>query len=168
MFGSIFNNAGAAAPTTPVKTISLFGNSSNTGGGLFNQQGGTTLFGNNNNNPTGGLFSNNNQSNNSLFSNIPNTTSNNLFSTTSNGNNTFPFGNSTNNGNSFFQNNNNNATQSKNCSVGYQFKGNNILEKNTNSTFMSIFSLPEFNHASNEEMRLADYEQRMTGKLKNL
>ena len=30
---------------------------------------------------------------------------------------------------------------------------------------MSIFSLPEFNHASNEEMRLADYEQRMTGKI---
>ena len=30
---------------------------------------------------------------------------------------------------------------------------------------MSIFSHPEFIHASNEELRLADYEQRLTGKV---
>ena len=52
-----------------------------------------------------------------------------------------------------------------NSTVGYNFDGANILEKNVNSLFMSITLKPEFIYASYEELRLADYEKNKTGKI---
>ena len=46
--------------------------------------------------------------------------------------------------------NNNNST------LGYNFNGNYIQEKNGNAMYLSINSMPEFNYASYEELRLAD------------
>ena len=56
-------------------------------------------------------------------------------------------------------------------SLGYKFNGNKIKERNIENTgydvniCMSIFSMPEFDHASPEEIRLCDYEKFQTGKV---
>ena len=55
--------------------------------------------------------------------------------------------------------NNNNST------LGYNFNGNNIQEKNGNAMYLSINSMPEFNYASYEELRLADYEKTENGNI---
>ena len=134
---------------TPTKNTNLFGDTS---GGLFsNQQG--FLFGNNNNSlGGGGLFSNQNQkATNSIFDN-------------NTGNNITIFNNNTNifSGNNNYSFNNNNVNL-KECSIGSQFNGIEILEKNGNVKFMSIQIKPEFSYASQEELRLADLEKYKTG-----
>ena len=158
-YNTINNLNSAPTLSTPQKTNNLFSNAT------------TELFGNtnnnNNNNPIsgGGLFSNTYQQNNntSIFSNInPSNTNSNFFST--NNNNSF-FSNQT---NSFFPNNTNssqNSLQNKDSTIGFQFKGLNIQEKNGNSIYMSITSQPEFLYASQEELRMADYEKKQTGNI---
>ena len=134
------------------KNTSLF---ENTSGGLFgNQEGG--LFGNNNNKlGNGSLFSNQNQ--NTLFNNINSGSTNNNSLFNSN-NNIFS------ESNNFSSNNNNN---NKECSIGNYFNGIEMREKNSgkieNVKYMSIGMKPEFSHASNEELRLADFEKSKTG-----
>ena len=49
--------------------------------------------------------------------------------------------------------------------IGYNFNGTNILEKNGNPIYLSISSLPEFYYASPEELRLADYEKTEIGNI---
>ena len=158
--GNSFLNSSAAPTTTPQKNI--FGGNS---GGLFGntQQQPGGLFGNNNNNSFGGnsLFTNINQQNNSIFGNN-NTTNTSFFSTNNNNNNLFTnsSNNQTNNTSNIFPNNNINL---KDSTIGFKFEGNNVPEKNVNSTFMNITSKDEYIHASTEELRLADLEQKRTG-----
>ena len=158
--GNSFLNSSAAPTTTPQKNI--FGGNS---GGLFGntQQQPGGLFGNNNNNSFGGnsLFTNINQQNNSIFGNN-NTTNTSFFSTNNNNNNLFTnsSNNQTNNTSNIFPNNNINL---KDSTIGFKFEGNNVPEKNVNSTFMNITSKDEYIHASTEELRLADFEQNRTG-----
>ena len=52
-----------------------------------------------------------------------------------------------------------------NSTIGYNFNGVNIQEKNGNAIYMSIIFLPEFSYASYEELRLADYEKEETGNI---
>ena len=160
---SLFNNSTlSAAPTTPQKNNSLFGNN-NTGGLFGNNQGGTGLFGNQNNmgfgqNNSNNLFGNNNNNNGGLFNNPMNTNTNNQFNFSSNNNNNSLFGN--NNSNNMFGNNiNNNTPQALECSLNVRFNGRDIVEKNGSSKFMNITALPELDYASPEELRLADYKE---------
>ena len=173
---------GAQAPTISKK--SLFGN--NNTDGLFNNQyerGG--LFENTKTSIGGGLFSNSNQQNNSLFSKIDNNnTSSNLFSNTNTANifgnnkitnnlfntqsnpNILLFSNTNSNNNqSIFQTNNNNTIGLKDSTFGIFFNGINIQNNKDNLNFMSITALPDFSYASNEELRLADYEKKQTGNI---
>ena len=111
------------------------------------------------------------QQNNQFFSNNVNTNINNnksLFSTT--------YGSNYNNQeNRQYINRAYNKKQIKQYynSLGYEFKGNKIKEPNIENggyeinRCMSIFSMPEFDHASPEEMRLCDYEKFHTGKVVN-
>ena len=134
------------------KTTSLFENTSE---GLFgNKEGG--LFGNNNNKlGNGRLFSN--QNHNTLFNNIKNGCTNNK-SIFNRNNNIFS------GSNNFSSNNNSN---NKECSIGNYFNGIEMREKNAgkieNVKYMSIGMKPEFSYASNEELRLADFEKSKTG-----
>ena len=166
---SLFNNSTlSAAPTTPQKNNSLFGNN-NTGGLFGNNQGGTGLFGNQNNmgfgqNNSNNLFGNNNNNNGGLFNNPMNTNTNNQFNFSSNNNNNSLFGN--NNSNNMFGNNiNNNTPQALECSLNVRFNGRDIVEKNGSSKFMNITALPELDYASPEELRLADYEKAKSGNI---
>ena len=160
IFGN--NNTGTSSPKKNnifYNSLGLFGNNNNIsfGDGLFsNSQQNTSLFNNNKsiNNSTSNIFSSNN---NSLFSININNNNLNPFNIQSNNNSLF-----TNNGQNLFQNNNN-LLNIKDFTIGYQFKGLNIQEKNGNATYMSISSQPEFLHASQEELRIADYELKQTG-----
>ena len=171
------NLFGTQVTTTTQK--SLFGND-NTGSFLNNQQGIGGLFENTNPTTGGGLFSNSNQQNNSLFSNNNNNpmsnpfsninttnyfennkNTNNLFNTQSNSNSLFS-NTITNNNQTLFQNNNNNI---KDNTIGLFFNGANVHDKKDDFNFMSITTLPEFSYASNEELRLADYEKKQTGNI---
>ena len=53
----------------------------------------------------------------------------------------------------------------KDSTIGFYFNGKIVSEKNGNSKFMPITILPEFMHASAEELRLADHEKKDTGKI---
>ena len=53
----------------------------------------------------------------------------------------------------------------KDRTVGYIFNGAKITEKNGNANFIFINMLSEFNHASVEELHLADYELRDEGNI---
>ena len=53
----------------------------------------------------------------------------------------------------------------KDSTVGYIFNGAKITEKNGNANFIFINMLSEFNHASVEELHLADYELRDKGNI---
>ena len=134
------------------KTTSLF---ENTSGGLFgNQEGG--LFGNNNNKSGNeSLFSNQNQ--NTLFNNINSGSTSNT--------SLFNINNNIFSGSNNFSSNNNN--KNKECSIGNYFNGIEMREKNggkiENVKYMSIEMKPEFSYASNEELRLADFEKSKTG-----
>ena len=155
---SLWNNIQNFGPTqslfTPSKTTNLFGDNS---GGLFgNQQ--ESLFGNNNNNNN-----NNNSGGGSLFSNQNQKATNSLFDNNT-GNKTSLFNDNTNifsSSNNFSFNNN--KANFKECSIGSQFNGINIQDKNGNAKFMSISISPEFSYASHEELRLADIEKNKTG-----
>ena len=46
---------------------------------------------------------------------------------------------------------------------GYNFNGLNIQEKNGISNYLSICIEKDYSHASQEELRLADYEKKETG-----
>ena len=147
------------APTTPQKnglfgggSNSLFGN--NNQGGLFGNLQNTGTFGSNSNN----LFGNNSNSNNgSLFNTTVSSNANN-FSFGMNNSNTLFSNSNNNNNNNTFGNSIYNQQQIE-CSIGFPFKGKEIPEKNTNkSIFMSLVVLQDFEFASFEELRLADYE----------
>ena len=140
---------------------------------------------------TNKIFKNNNQKTKELFTSINmNKKSNNLFTTTDNkfsnyGIFSFPksesnnkilnnnisdriiFGNSKNNQNIFT--NNNYICKKSNIyndyTIGTIFRGRNMNSKKNNINFMSITSLPEFSHGSNEEFRLADLERKKTGNI---
>ena len=177
LFGNTSSNIfnAGAAPITPQKS-SLFGNISSNNTSIFGNSQAGGLFSNNNNNNGlgGGLFGNNNQQNQggSLFSNT-NSNTNNIFKSSNTTslfqNNNSLFSNNANQANTPSLFNNNNQTSAfgnnnvKEFSVGTNFNGNNIQEKNGNSTYMNITCLNEFSYASQEELRLADYEKSQTG-----
>ena len=110
----------------------------------------------NNNNNFGGFFDNlnNNINNNQIgfFCNNSNNNTNNKFS-----NNLF------NNNNNFSINNNGKNFQDS--TIGNNFTGYEVIERNCNSKFFSINALPCYEHASFEELRLADFEKRKTGNI---
>ena len=162
---SLFGNIGTlgAAPTTPQKNNNLFGGGNNSlfgnnqGGGLFGNTQNTGVFGSTSNNLFGN--SNTNANNGGGLFNTSITQNANNFSF-SNNNNLFSGNNNANNnmlGNSIYN------QQQIESSLGFQFKYKDVLEKNINNKFMSIVALPEFDFASFEELRLADYEKAKTG-----
>ena len=51
------------------------------------------------------------------------------------------------------------------CSMGTVFRGKNINCNKEKYKMMSITFLPEYSHASNEELRLADFERKKTGNI---
>ena len=51
------------------------------------------------------------------------------------------------------------------CSMGTLFRGKNINCNKEKYKIMSITFLPEYSHASNEELRLADFERKKTGNI---
>ena len=51
------------------------------------------------------------------------------------------------------------------CSMGIVFQGKNINCNKEKYKMMSITFLPEYSHASNEELRLADFERKKTGNI---
>jgi len=52
-----------------------------------------------------------------------------------------------------------------NSTIGYNFNGSNIIDKNGYAQYFSIVVLPEFECASFEELHLADYEKTQTGNI---
>jgi len=52
-----------------------------------------------------------------------------------------------------------------NSTIGYNFNGSNIIDKNDYTQYFSIVVLPEFKYASFEELHLADYEKTQTGNI---
>ena len=61
--------------------------------------------------------------------------------------------------------NNFNSYNYKDSTIGEYFKGYYSKINKENVNFMSITSLPEFSHGSNEEFRLADFERKKTGNI---
>ena len=128
---------------------SLFGNNNiiNQDKSLFSQKENNSIFGNNSNTRTLSLFDNNKIDNNN----------NNLFNTNSNTNSLF---NDKNIQKSNFYGFKNNYKQFD-YSLGHKFYGTRFYD----CKFMSISSKEGYDHASQEELRLADYEKYQTGKV---
>ena len=60
----------------------------------------------------------------------------------------------------------NNFYRYKDSSLGIQFNGTGIIRSDSqNCVFMNITALPEYSYSSNEELRLADLEKNITGKV---
>lgn len=144
MFG--FNPIENTTPEIPTKPA-LF---SDIDIDLFDQQG-NIVFGNYNLNPFGGgLSSNIQQKNKSLFG-ISNDNPDNAKSISTNNN-------SSNNCQNYF-------SPARDSTIGFTFNGENIIEKQGVAMFMNINILNKFLHASNEELRLADYEKKQNGNI---
>ena len=136
---------------------------------MFNYENKKSLFYNdnnkffwNNNDNKKSLFDNQKQ-NNSLFQQKYNGNYNNNQSLFSNNDNSKSFFNKQynhQNNNRFYENNN---IKQYNNSLGYKFKGYQIGK----DTFLSLFVKPEYDHASQEELRLSDYEKFNTGNVTN-
>ena len=103
------------------------------------------------------IFSSNinyqNINNNQIIFSFPNNQSNSPYNNNDNGNISNKI---------IFEENNKNYSD---CSIGTAFRGKNINCNKEKYKMMSITFLPEFTHASNEELRLADFERKKTGNI---
>ena len=117
---------------------------------VFGNQQTNSLFGNDSSLTTTNLFDNNNnknESNNSLFGNTLNTK--------------LQFNDRDNKKISFFNNHSHNNYKQFDYSLGHYFYGTKIQD----NKLMTISSKTGYEHASQEELRLADYEKFHTGKV---